>query len=546
MPFWSVSPEPRPSSSLLAPARSPMPALTAPSSDRAASEAPSSGSSDDPISVPSVSPRFPSTAPRMQSYQGISRSAILPPPRPGQQPHSTPNKIMQQSSLAAQSPALAAPESTTRKHKESGVAKGTGPELSPSARRDRPTVTYNLKELTYKSRSPSKPSSSKKESGPNSAISMLSPRPSRSSTGTPPIYNLKDLIGQTTVSKATHRAAKKFMKKWNKEQASLRQSSKRPAQAGQDDDDNDDGDDDDDDEQQQENQQFHQQQQPKRQKTAHDTHVAASLQQRASAVSGPTSSNAAPDNASKLIAYLAPILRNRGVTDPYAVLKLDWFKDFLSLPQQRTIQWNLNSRASTWSYRHKIDLSSLLIQITGESPPQPCERCASGGGLYEGCFVISSKIKPGSIYGCANCLYNGRQTFCSLKEWGKQRSGHTPVAALDTAGIDWTPQAPAANGNGSWASLQGSTASYNAPANQTRETLTPVPYQYQQGEIAQQDAQSAYASPQATSLAAAGMSTTSMRSMEPWEKAPGRIRSRASGKPESKLVPNSPSVVTWS
>lgn len=483
----------------------------------------------------------------------MSHSAILPPPRPGQEPHSTPYQIMQQSTLAGQSPTLAAPASATRRHKDSGVAKGTGPELNASARRDRPAVTYNLKELTYKVRSPSKLSSPRKESGPDSAISVLSHRPSRSSTGTPPIYNLKDLIGQTKVSKATHRAAKKFMKKWNKEQASVRQSSKRPAQAEQDDDGDDDGDGDDDNdddndndnEQQQENQQFHQQQ-PKRQKTAHDSHVSVSLQQRASVMSGPTSSNAAPDNAPKLISYLAPILRNRGVTDPYALLKLDWFRDLLSLPQQRTVQWNQGGRASTWSYRHKIDLSSLLIQITGESPPQPCERCASGGGLYEGCVVISSKINPGSVYGCANCLYNGRQTFCSLKEWGKQRAVRNSAAALHTTHNVWTSQAPAANGNGARASSQGGTTSYNVLASQTPETSTPVPYQYQQGETAQRDAQSAHASHQATSLTAAGMSTTNMRSMEPWEKAPGRIRSRTSAKPESELVPNLLSFATWS
>ncbi|PSR99223.1 hypothetical protein BD289DRAFT_479604 [Coniella lustricola] len=521
MPYWSLTPEPRPASSL------PEPSSTTTSTERAASKAPSADSSDDPISMPSASPRFPSTvAPRTQSYQVISRSAVLPPPRPDQDAHVTPRKIVQQApSMATHSPALDAAKaaSTTPKHRDSGMAKGTGPGLSLSSRRrHRPSVTYNLKELTYKARSPSKPSLPQKEPGADSVISPLSPRPSRSSTATPPVYNLKDLIGQTKMSRATQRAARKFMRKWDKDRASHNKTLKRPAQEDdqqnypQDQEDDEHGDD----QQLEADLQMHQQQPSKRQKIAQDAHVSATAPppQPATTWLGPATVSGASDNAAKLISYLAPILRNRGVTDPYAILKLDWFKELLTLPQQRTIQWNTTGRPTTWSYRHKIDLSSLLIQITGERPPQPCERCASGCGLYDGCFVISSKINPGTIYGCANCLYNGRQTFCSLKEWGKSRSKLAPAAAAPTTthGVN-----------------RASTASHNEVAKENPvTTATPVSIQHRQGAI-QQDNQSAYASHQATSLVVTGVSTTSLRTMEPWEKAPGRIRSSASDRPEN-------------
>lgn len=45
---------------------------------------------------------------------------------------------------------------------------------------------------------------------------------------------------------------------------------------------------------------------------------------------------------------------------------------------------------------------ALLVQLTGDSAPAPCEKCAVGCGQFASCVVVSSKTDPGNMYGCAN------------------------------------------------------------------------------------------------------------------------------------------------
>lgn len=102
-----------------------------------------------------------------------------------------------------------------------------------------------------------------------------------------------------------------------------------------------------------------------------------------------------------------------------------YVRDFLKLPKVRELRWNTSwITKNPYVDAHPRDVSSLIMQITGEYAAQPCSKCQEGKGPYEGCVVISPRASPECqlmIVSCANCWYHSGQTYCSHQSMLKER-----------------------------------------------------------------------------------------------------------------------------
>lgn len=124
----------------------------------------------------------------------------------------------------------------------------------------------------------------------------------------------------------------------------------------------------------------------------------------------------------ELVNYVWPILFDGGVANPGELLSLPFYEPFLCFQKKRDIKWNPVTSCGRWSFRTKIDIVALLVQITGEPSPRCCNRCDPEIGLFKGgCIITASETLAQNYYGCANCLYHGRQTFCTLKNLNRQK-----------------------------------------------------------------------------------------------------------------------------
>lgn len=137
---------------------------------------------------------------------------------------------------------------------------------------------------------------------------------------------------------------------------------------------------------------------------------------------GPVSTVTLSANASEMWEYIRPYL-SKFKQCPNS----GWVPELISLPRVRDMGWN-----EGWILKNGFrdakaqDISTLIIQVTGERPPNPCSRCRKGDkGPYGECIVISRAADPRArsrIVGCANCVYHGQQTFCSFKFSDEQRA----------------------------------------------------------------------------------------------------------------------------
>lgn len=121
-----------------------------------------------------------------------------------------------------------------------------------------------------------------------------------------------------------------------------------------------------------------------------------------------------------------------------------WVSHLINLPRVREIEWN-----TPWIFTHPFrdskarDISAVIIQVTGELAPVPCEKCAKGKGPFKGCVMISSGAQYPPlqrVFACANCFYHYGQTFCSHKAWGLKRANkilqeRKAWGTLDTVGF---------------------------------------------------------------------------------------------------------------
>lgn len=351
MPFQSVSPEARTSG---------------------ASEI---SSDDDSTSSDELLTLTPRQNGSLTAFQPIDSPVLTRSPRPGSM-HST-----------------ASNSSSPRRGR--GILKGTGPELQPgAARRARPGVTYNIKELSYKTRTLSK--SSPKKTSLKSHVTNPEGPSSRRHRSEPPTYNLQELIRQATgVSQPPSKLATYLKKHENKQKRQV-EPAKRAA-----------GGDDADDPRPAKRRRHEKD-------SSHDPNMLDAVQS--------TRRNLQSTGVSTLIKHLNPILRNGKVSNPRAILISNPFnRNLLALPQQRAVEWNLSRIAiNPWMFRSNIDITALLMQVTGDLAPEACTNCRDGRGLFTSCVLISTKTDSGNIYGCANCVYHGKQSKCSYRTWSRE------------------------------------------------------------------------------------------------------------------------------
>lgn len=355
-----------------------------------------------------------------------------------------------------------------------GILKGTGPVLGPSSgRRQRPEVTYNLKELSHKTRLPSK--------SPSATPTQNLPQQLDFTSDSRRLVDLDNLRSATT-----------------------------PNGLGQ---------------------QTSDEQQPAKRQRINDginppNNSLGLMSLRDTGVrpesSGPTSVMINQE----LVKSVWTILLDGGISDPGELLSLPFFKPFLCHQKKRDIQWNPATTCGRWSFRTKIDLVALLVQITGDHSPTCCSRCDPEMGLFKGCIVTTSETLAPNYYGCANCLYHGRQTFCTLKKINQQKSTAEHVHEQ--------------------ASLKGDTrvSGQQAEASRVRITDTQAGKKRSNPDIIR----NWNAFPESNGINPAELSSSSttakrrkesvsepseILTMERWERAPGRIRSQVTATPES-------------
>jgi hypothetical protein len=121
-------------------------------------------------------------------------------------------------------------------------------------------------------------------------------------------------------------------------------------------------------------------------------------------------------DAGSLWSYLQPhLVKHKGLEMPIS----GWVPQLITLPKVRDLDWNTG-----WLYTHPFhdtnprDISTLIIQVTGEPAPKPCNRCRDGVGPFRSCIMISPKADSGPlgyVFSCANCFYHYGQTKCSHK-----------------------------------------------------------------------------------------------------------------------------------
>lgn len=121
--------------------------------------------------------------------------------------------------------------------------------------------------------------------------------------------------------------------------------------------------------------------------------------------------------------YLQPFLiKQKGKPIPTK----GWVQQLITLPMLRPLDWN-----TVWLETHPFtdtnprDISALVLQVTGDPAPAPCDKCSDGKGPFRSCIMISSKAQEGplgAIVSCANCFYHFNQTYCSHKQWGAERT----------------------------------------------------------------------------------------------------------------------------
>ncbi|KAK1755580.1 hypothetical protein QBC47DRAFT_413331 [Echria macrotheca] len=129
-----------------------------------------------------------------------------------------------------------------------------------------------------------------------------------------------------------------------------------------------------------------------------------------------------------------------------------WVKELICLPRVRELEWN-----DGWLSLHPFhdsqprDVSSLIIQLTGEEAPTPCRKCSEGRGPYKGCIMMARNAHFSplmSVFACANCFYHYGQTYCSHKAWGERRATEFLEMRQNIDTMLITPMEPDTTGGG--------------------------------------------------------------------------------------------------
>ncbi|KAK3294303.1 uncharacterized protein B0H64DRAFT_184045 [Chaetomium fimeti] len=190
------------------------------------------------------------------------------------------------------------------------------------------------------------------------------------------------------------------------------------------------------------------------------------------------------EDAEPLWSYLQHhVVKHKGQDIPMQ----GWVPQLIILPKVRDLDWNTG-----WLSTHPFhdtnarDVSALIIQVTGEPAPKPCNRCKNGVGPFRSCIMISSKADDGplsSVFACANCFYHYGQTRCSHKQWGEERAlrimddqveSEPPDESLDEIEDDEEPGDDSnAENEGDTQALDDENLEYTMDASNAETVLTP-------------------------------------------------------------------------
>ncbi|KUI58926.1 hypothetical protein VP1G_06181 [Cytospora mali] len=444
-------------------------------------------------------------------------------------------------STGFQAKALPRPAPTSKSWKGSGTLKGTGPKvLSGSSRRPRNSATYNLIALSRQARGYSSSSPKKRRSERSSPHISASGLRRRSEL---PTYNLKELVQQTRgLPKSTLLLGKGVAKRPVKRNTNASGQTKGHVRKwlGSDDSDGDGGGDGD--------AVAAAAHTSKRRRVDQDTSIVNSrasegprvtdfatpkLDIESKSIAKTSWRNDAVAStfpgSSALLQYIVPWIICGGVSDPFVLTDDERITNLLALPKQRTIEWN-NATRNRWSVSGKIDIVALIMQLTGEDSPSPCNKCTSDPeyGQWVGCKVMSSTMASEAlnIYGCANCVYHGKQTYCSLKIWNRQRATkqiQSQQSSLQKKSRDGSAQGSSAEDTDQSESSATETTTAKDKIAQDSNEEHPMYHDSSGAAIREKPSQR-----QDVSLVSADRGIVTPLMMEPWEKAPGRIRSRNS------------------
>lgn len=221
----------------------------------------------------------------------------------------------------------------------------------------------------------------------------------------------------------------------------------------------------------------------------------------------------------------------RGGYPPQQIHPSKQVRNLLILPGRRDLEWRRGFPAQ-FTINTTKDITSVLVQITGDMPPNPCTRCISEKGPYVGCFVISSETEVNGVTGCANCCYHGNQTDCSIKGWVYNRAVEAAVAT--SSKVKAGNKSTVSKTKKDYTTQDDSGKRHSGRV----QNLEPVSYSLTRKRAAPsaelKDGIPQHTKPPATSLISAGWQDAESLRMETWEKAPGRIRSEASEKVSSE------------
>lgn len=118
-------------------------------------------------------------------------------------------------------------------------------------------------------------------------------------------------------------------------------------------------------------------------------------------------------------AYIRPHLRLRKDIPP-----IGHYADLLSRPRVRDMEWNTQPRPhlgnslrrAVYKDKNPKDVACLILQITGEKAPQPCNHCAKGAGIFQGCVAVDQRsadeMQSGRV-SCVNCAYKSARVHKS-------------------------------------------------------------------------------------------------------------------------------------
>jgi hypothetical protein len=103
-----------------------------------------------------------------------------------------------------------------------------------------------------------------------------------------------------------------------------------------------------------------------------------------------------------------------------------WIPALLTLHRVRQPDWNVDwLREHPYSDSHVRDVAALLVQLSGEPAPTPCNRCSEGKGIFRSCVMVSVKADSRvleNVVSCANCYYHSNSSYCSHRQWGAERN----------------------------------------------------------------------------------------------------------------------------